>query len=74
LYPAGRPLEILTDAFRFGKVVGAIGKGQSVLTAAKISTKRDGVFVAKSVGDEFGEDLKEGLRTFKFLDRFALDA
>lgn len=74
LYPAGRPLEILTDAFRFGKVVGAIGKGQSVLTAAKIFTKRDGVFVAKSVGDEFGEDLKEGLRTFKFLDRFALDA
>ncbi|KAJ6111519.1 hypothetical protein N7523_007580 [Penicillium sp. IBT 18751x] len=74
LYPAGRPLEILTDAFRFGKAIGAIGQGQTVLSAAKISTKREGVYVANSVGGAFGDDLKEGLRTFKFLDRFALDA
>lgn len=74
LYPAGRPLEILTDAFRFGKAIGAIGQSESVLSAAKISTTREGVFVANSVGDAFGDDLKEGLRTFKFLDRFALDA
>ncbi|KAJ5118433.1 hypothetical protein N7526_010070 [Penicillium atrosanguineum] len=74
LYPAGRPLEIVTDAFRFGKAIGAIGNGESVLSAAKISSEREGVFVAKSAGDGFGDDLKEGLRTFKFLDRFALDA
>jgi catalase len=74
LYPAGRPLEILNDAFRFGKTVGALGKGESVLAAGKISTKREGVFVARSVGAEFVNGLKEGLRTFKFLDRFALDA
>lgn len=74
LYPAGRPLEILGDAFRFGKTVGALGKGGSALDAAEISQKRDGVFVAKSVGDEFVKGLKEGLSTFKFLDRFALDA
>lgn len=74
LYPAGRPLEILGDAFRFGKTVGALGKGGSALDAAGISQKREGVFVAKSVGDEFVKGLKEGLSTFKFLDRFALDA
>jgi catalase len=74
LYPAGRPLKILNDAFRFGKTVGALGKGESVLAAVKISTKREGVFVARSVGAEFVNGLEEGLRTFKFLDRFALDA
>jgi catalase len=74
LYPAGRPLEILNDAFRFGKTVGALGKGESALAAGKISSKREGVFVARSVGAEFVNGLKEGLRTFKFLDRFALDA
>ncbi|KAJ5198502.1 uncharacterized protein N7498_007619 [Penicillium cinerascens] len=74
LYPAGRPVEILGDAFRFGKTVGALGKGGSALDAANISQKREGVFVATSVGDEFVNGLKEGLRTFKFLDRFALDA
>jgi len=74
LYPAGRPLEILGDAFRFGKAVGALGKGSGALDAARISMKREGVFVARSVGDEFVDGLKDGLATFKFLDRFALDA
>ncbi|OQE21940.1 hypothetical protein PENSTE_c011G09431 [Penicillium steckii] len=74
LFPAGRPLDILVDAFRFGKPVGAIGKGSAALRAAQISTERKGVYAAKSIGNEFVKGLKEGLRTFKFLDRFALDA
>lgn len=74
LYPAGRPLDILVDAFRFGKPVGAIGKGVAALKAAQVSTEREGVYVAKSIGDKFVKSVKEGLRTFKFLDRFALDA
>jgi catalase len=74
LYPAGRPLDILIDAFRFGKPVGAIGKGVGALRAAQVSTDREGVYVAKAVGDQFVKNIEEGLRIFKFLDRFALDA
>jgi catalase len=73
LYPAGRPLDILLDAFRFGKPVAALGNGKSALRTGQISSEREGVYVAGSVGDSFLKDVKEGLRTFKFLDRFALD-
>ncbi|KAJ5537752.1 hypothetical protein N7494_007231 [Penicillium frequentans] len=74
LYPAGRPLDILLDAFRFGKTVGALGKGSAALKTAQISTDRDGVYAAKTLGDAFTDELKDGLRTFKFLDRFTLDS
>ncbi|KAJ5101413.1 hypothetical protein NUU61_003635 [Penicillium alfredii] len=73
LFPAGRPLDILGQAFRFGKPVGAIGKGSAALRSAQIDTDRKGVYAAKTVEDDFVKDVKEGLRTFKFLDRFALD-
>ncbi|KAJ5691972.1 hypothetical protein N7462_001395 [Penicillium macrosclerotiorum] len=73
LFPAGRPLDILVDAFRFGKTVGALGRGAAALRSAQISTDREGVYTAKNVGDDFVDDVKDGLRTFKFLDRFALD-
>lgn len=73
LYPAGRPLDILVDAFRFGKPVGALGKGAAALKAAQISTDRAGVYVGRSAGEDFVKEVEEGLRTFKFLDRFALD-
>ncbi|KAJ5468756.1 hypothetical protein N7475_006508 [Penicillium sp. IBT 31633x] len=73
LYPAGRPLDILLDAFRFGKPVGALGKGSAALQAGQISTDREGVYTARTAGDEFAKDIKEGLKIFKFLDRFALD-
>jgi catalase len=73
LYPAGRPLDILLDAFRFGKTVAAVGHGSGALKTGLISSEREGVYVAGSVDDDFVKDVKEGLRTFKFLDRFALD-
>jgi catalase len=73
LYPAGRPLDILVDAFRFGKPVGALGKGSAALKAGQIDTDRKGVYTAKAAGDAFAKDVKEGLKTFKFLDRFAVD-
>ncbi|KAF7713443.1 Catalase [Penicillium ucsense] len=73
LYPAGRPMEILTDAFRFGKPVGSLGQGSVALENAHISSDRDGVYVGDAVNEDFGDQIKEGLRTFKFLDRFALD-
>lgn len=74
LYPAGRPLDVLIDAFRFGKTVGALGRGAAALRAARISRDREGVVVARTVGDGFVDGIKEGLRTFKFLDRFAPDS
>lgn len=72
-YPAGRPLDILLDAFRFGKPVGALGKGSGALKAGQISSGRKGVYTASAPGDAFAKDIKEGLKIFKFLDRFALD-
>lgn len=73
LYPAGRPLEILIDGFRFGKPVGALGSGSAALKSAAIDSSRAGVYVAQSSSTDFVNDVKDGLRTFKFLDRFALD-
>ncbi|KAF5858688.1 hypothetical protein ETB97_003903 [Aspergillus alliaceus] len=73
LFPAGRPLQIVIDGFRFGKPVGAVGSGAAALRNAGIQTSRDGVYVDRSVTGGFVDDIKEGLRTFKFLDRFKLD-
>ncbi|PYH44616.1 catalase catB [Aspergillus saccharolyticus JOP 1030-1] len=73
LYPAGRPLQILVDGFRFGKPVSALGSGSEALKSASIASSRDGVYVADSASNLFADQLTEGLRTFKFLDRFAVD-
>ncbi|RAH58796.1 mycelial catalase Cat1 [Aspergillus piperis CBS 112811] len=73
LYPAGRPLQVLVDAFRFGKTVGAVGSGEGALRNAGIDDEREGVVVGQTVGAEFVDSVREGLRTFRFLDRFALD-
>ncbi|KAL4739055.1 catalase B [Aspergillus similis] len=74
LYPAGRPLEILVDAFRFGKPVAALGSGSTAFDNAGINTAGEGVYVADAVDENFASNLKEGLTVFKFLDRFALDS
>ncbi|GLI74782.1 hypothetical protein PoHVEF18_003030 [Penicillium ochrochloron] len=73
LYPAGRPLEILVDAFRFGKPIGTLGQGTHALDDAQISGDRDGVYIADEIDEDFVNHVKDGLLTFKFLDRFALD-
>ncbi|KAH8694251.1 mycelial catalase Cat1 [Talaromyces proteolyticus] len=73
LYPAGRPSEILVDAFRFGKPVGALGSSNTALEDVGIDPHRSGVFTSGTIDDNFVNDLKNGLLTFKFLDRFALD-
>ncbi|KAL6234039.1 catalase B [Aspergillus navahoensis] len=74
LYPAGRPLEILVDAFRFGKPVAALGSGSTAFDNAGINAEAEGVYVADAVGKSLVNDLEEGLAVFKFLDRFALDS
>ncbi|OJJ99088.1 hypothetical protein ASPACDRAFT_29928 [Aspergillus aculeatus ATCC 16872] len=72
MYPPGRPAQILADAFRYGKPIGAVGSGKRALKGAGIEVGRDGVYVAGNATGLAAEVL-EGLYTFRFLDRFALD-
>ncbi|BDD63870.1 hypothetical protein MAP00_008727 [Monascus purpureus] len=73
LYPAGRPLQILVDAFRFGKAVGAWGSGSAAFNTAGIPTSNPGVYVTGGVDGTWVGMLENGLRTFKFLDRFPVE-
>ncbi|OJD28664.1 uncharacterized protein BKCO1_1220002 [Diplodia corticola] len=67
LYPAGRPGQILLDAFRYGKTVGALGNSGSALTSLNIPSG-DGVLSAANA-----EDVIEGLTVFKHYSRFPTD-
>jgi catalase len=75
LYPAGRPLQILQDGYRFGKPVGVLGSTNIAFGAAGIEASTPGVysFEASSDVSTVVDQLSEGLRTFKFLDRYPLD-
>jgi catalase len=75
-YPAGRPLQILLDGFRWGKPVGALGSGSNALEVAGISTTSTGVYVNSNGGNLTGfvGNFEGGLGVFKFLDRFPLDS
>lgn len=66
-YPAGRPLEILQNGYRWGKPVGCV---QSNSTAFKQAGIAAGPGVYTNVK---ATDVEEGLKTFKFLDRFTVD-
>ncbi|KAH6998613.1 catalase-like domain-containing protein [Ilyonectria sp. MPI-CAGE-AT-0026] len=71
LYPLGRPAQIVTDGYNWGKPVGFLGSAQSVAQIASVN-KGDGVYFETNVG-AIVDDLKDGLATFKFTDRFPLD-
>lgn len=72
LFPVGRPLQILLSGFRYGKPVAAIGDAEAVFESAGIPTNATGVYTVDS-GADLAKPLEDGLRTFKFLDRFPLD-
>lgn len=72
LYPAGRPLQILQDGYKWGKPIAAVGEGSGSFKVAGIEAGTPGVYEG-AIG-ELGEKLTEGLKTFKFFDRFPLDA
>ncbi|KAI4710497.1 hypothetical protein J4E89_004952 [Alternaria sp. Ai002NY15] len=72
LYPAGRPLQILQDGYRFGKPVGVLGSGNTAFGAAGIEASTPGVYTASDVSAVV-DQLSEGLKTFKFFDRYPLD-
>ncbi|KAF2139607.1 uncharacterized protein K452DRAFT_289606 [Aplosporella prunicola CBS 121167] len=68
LYPAGRPGQILLDAFRYGKTVGALGNAGSALSAVGVSSSAAGVYSAAKA-----DDVVKGLKTFMWFDRFPTD-
>lgn len=82
LYPNGRPLQIVTDAYMYGKPIGAVGSRsdqaiKSVLAAsghASQSLQQPGVYLSSDVTDEFARQFLDGLRHNRFLNRFPLDA
>lgn len=75
-YPSGRPLEILLDGFKWGKLVAAIGGSGRNATNLFDSVgipSGDGVFTSSSADASFASKFLDSLKTFKFLDRFPLD-
>lgn len=76
LFPQGRPSQILTDAYRWGKPVGALG-GQGTAVLTSVGANGEGVYLENgNVTDvqSFVGDFEAGLKTFRFVGRFVLDA
>lgn len=74
LYPAQRPASIIRDAFLYGKPIGVIGDGIAGCQVSSIEA-RPGVYFnnATTPTQTLVDQFEKGLKTFKFLDRFALD-
>lgn len=75
LYPAGRPLQILQDAYQWGKAVAVVGSSDAALTAAGIQAGTPGVhrFDNGTSTNSVVQDIAESLHQFRFLDRYPLD-
>jgi catalase len=74
LFPAGRPTQILRDSYNYGKPVGAIGAGKTGFDSAAVP-KGKGVYTTErfSTDAPFVAEFENGLKVFKFLDRFPID-
>ncbi|KAK4106445.1 heme-dependent catalase [Parathielavia hyrcaniae] len=64
LFPAGRPGQVLLDAYRWGKPVAALGRGGKALQSVGVPVKGEGVFVEKEV-EELVTGLEGGLARFR---------
>jgi catalase len=73
-FPSGRPLDILLNGFRWGKPVAVVGGNGKNLFGTVGIPSGDGVFVAASPDAAFAAKFLDGLKTFKFLNRFPLDS
>ncbi|KAH7081578.1 catalase-like domain-containing protein [Paraphoma chrysanthemicola] len=74
LYPAGRPLQILQDGYHWGKAVAVAGGSTAAFEAAGIVSGTPGAYhFGNNDTASIVEQLSEGLRTFRFLDRYPLD-
>jgi catalase len=75
LYPAGRPLQILQDGYQWGKAVAIVGASHAAFDAAGLEAGTPGVYHLGAGNDTKAvvDQIAEGLRTFRFLDRYPLD-
>ncbi|KAM0562258.1 hypothetical protein ACHAPJ_002705 [Fusarium lateritium] len=71
LFPPGRPTQIVVDGYHWGKPVGFVGSARSAAQVARVGNG-EGVYLSRDV-DSLLNNLKDGLATFKFTDRFPLD-
>ncbi|QBZ61371.1 hypothetical protein PoMZ_08320 [Pyricularia oryzae] len=74
LFPIGRPQQLVVDSFRWGKPIGlAAASDDSANIFSSLGTTGPGVFS----GDDLGvlvTDFKEGLSTYRFVERFPMDS
>lgn len=79
LYPKDRPTQIVEDAYNYGKPIAGIGAGgQAGFEAADLGDVDNKLGAYLVSGDDvevegLADMLEEGLKIFKFLDRFPLD-
>jgi catalase len=68
-------LGIVRDAYFYGKPVGAVNSGKAGISAAGVAPlDQPGVFVSSDAASAFIDTFEGGLKTFKFLNRFPVDA
>ncbi|QSZ29020.1 hypothetical protein DSL72_003530 [Monilinia vaccinii-corymbosi] len=72
-FPTNRPRQILSDAFNWGKPIGALGGAKTALAVAHIYGG-PGVYSNTVDVNAFVTQFEAGLKTFRFVNRFALDA
>jgi catalase len=67
LFPAGRPQEIVTNAYKWGKPIALLAATKGMVDSGP------GVYEDDADMETLSEKLQSGLKTFKFADRFVLD-
>ncbi|PWW74710.1 catalase-domain-containing protein [Tuber magnatum] len=75
LFPPQRPAGIVRDAFLYGKPIAAVGNGKAAFDVSSIACAQDGVYCVDNSGlGGLPDTFESGLKTFKFVGRFPLDA
>ncbi|KAM0334343.1 hypothetical protein ACHAQA_001368 [Verticillium albo-atrum] len=72
LYPSGRPLQVLLDSYKWGKPVGELGSSSQILSNLGVNST-EGVYTNSDASDNFIKQFSDGLATFRFYNRFAID-
>ncbi|TLD15434.1 uncharacterized protein PgNI_00847 [Pyricularia grisea] len=74
LFPIGRPQQLVVDSFRWGKPIGlAAASDDSANILSSLGATGAGVFSGDGL-DVLVNDFKEGLSTYKFIERFPTDS
>jgi catalase len=77
-YPAGRPMQILLDAYRWGKPVGVLGTANPTVLSNAAIPSGPGVYAQAPNTNltslaSFVSAFEGGLSTFRFVNRFPID-